>query len=51
VIASSGPAHDPLFEVEVIVGEVVVARGEGRSKRLAERAAAEAALALREDGT
>jgi ribonuclease-3 len=49
VIASSGPAHDPLFVVEVLVGELVVARGEGRSKRLAERAAAEAALALREN--
>ena len=45
VVASSGPPHDPVFEVEVRVGETVVARGEGRSKRLAERAAAEAALA------
>lgn len=46
VVASSGPAHEPLFEVEVIVGDTVLARGSGRSKRLAERAAAEAALLL-----
>jgi ribonuclease-3 len=44
VVGSSGPPHDPRFEVEVVVGETVVARGEGRSKRAAERAAAEAAL-------
>jgi ribonuclease-3 len=47
VVLSSGPPHEPRFEVEVIVGETVVARGVGRSKRLAERAAAEAALAAR----
>jgi ribonuclease-3 len=47
VVGSSGPPHEPRFEVEVLVGETVVARGEGRSKRLAERAAAQAALALR----
>jgi ribonuclease III len=51
VVASSGPSHEPLFEVEVVVGETVVARGEGRSKRLAERAAAEAALRARAAGT
>jgi len=45
VVGSKGPAHDPRFEVEVLIGESVLARGEGRSKRLAERAAAEAALA------
>ncbi len=47
VIGASGPSHEPVFEVEVLVGDTVVARGEGRSKRLAERAAAEAALAGR----
>jgi ribonuclease-3 len=47
MVGSSGPPHEPRFEVEVLVGETVVARGEGRSKRLAERAAAQAALALR----
>src|SRR5262249_52094025 len=39
-----GPQHDPTFEVEVIVGDVVLGFGEGRSKRVAERAAALAAL-------
>jgi ribonuclease-3 len=39
-----GPQHDPTFEVEVIVGDVVAGIGEGRSKRVAERAAALAAL-------
>jgi ribonuclease-3 len=45
VVASSGPPHEPCFEVEVVVGEIVIARGVGRSKRLAERAAAVTALA------
>ncbi len=45
VVGTSGPPHEPRFEVEVLAGDVVLARGEGRSKRLAERAAAEAALA------
>lgn len=39
-----GPQHDPTFEVEVLVGTEVVGLGEGRSKRVAERAAAQAAL-------
>lgn len=42
-----GPQHDPTFEVEAMVEETVLGVGEGRSKRLAERAAALAAL--RED--
>ena len=45
VRASTGPQHDPSFEVEVVVGEQVLGVGEGRSKRLAERAAARHALA------
>ena len=45
VVETNGPAHEPTFVVEVSVGERVVATGEGRSKRLAERAAAAAALA------
>jgi ribonuclease-3 len=44
VVASLGPAHDPRFEVEVFVGEKVLGRGAGRSKRVAERAAAARAL-------
>ncbi len=39
-----GAPHDRTFEVEVLVGEEVRGVGEGRSKRLAERAAARAAL-------
>jgi ribonuclease III len=45
VRAVRGPQHDPTFEVEVIVGEEVAGVGEGRSKRVAERAAATNALA------
>jgi ribonuclease III len=44
VAASLGPAHDPSFEVEVFVDETVLARGRGKSKRLAERDAATQAL-------
>ncbi len=44
VVSSEGPAHEPTFEVEVLVGEAPLARGTGRSKRAAERAAAAAAL-------
>jgi ribonuclease III len=40
----SGPQHDPTFEIEVMVGDHVLGVGEGRSKRIAERAAALAAL-------
>lgn len=42
-----GPQHDPMFEVEVIVGDEVAGLGAGRSKRVAERAAATAALTSR----
>ncbi|MEO8798622.1 MAG: ribonuclease III [Polyangiaceae bacterium] len=44
VIETRGPAHDPLFVVAVTVGTSELARGEGKSKRLAERAAAALAL-------
>lgn len=44
VVDVRGPAHEQTFVVEVLVGDSPVARGEGRSKRLAERAAAAAAL-------
>ena len=40
----SGPMHAPVFEVEVRVGQSPIARGRGRSKQEAERAAALAAL-------
>jgi ribonuclease-3 len=49
VVATEGPAHDPVFEVEVIVGSLALARGKGRSKRQAERAAASAAIEVLDD--
>ncbi len=39
-----GPQHEPTFEIEVMIGDEVLGAGEGRSKRVAERAAALAAL-------
>ncbi|HSR71040.1 MAG TPA: putative dsRNA-binding protein, partial [Kiloniellales bacterium] len=39
-VGRSGPAHEPRFTVEVSVEGRTPARGEGRSKRLAEQAAA-----------
>jgi ribonuclease-3 len=46
--AESGPSHDRTFVVEVLIGERVVGRGEGASKRQAEQAAAR--MALSDDG-
>lgn len=44
VVDSEGPAHAPAFTVEVQVNGFAPARGEGRSKRSAEMAAAETFL-------
>ncbi|MDA0703842.1 MAG: ribonuclease III [Proteobacteria bacterium] len=44
-IARKGPAHSPVFTVEVEVAGSSPARGEGASKRVAEQAAAAAMLA------
>lgn len=44
VVEVSGPPHDPRFVVEVSAAGSVLARGEGRSKRQAERDAATRAL-------
>lgn len=44
--AASGPEHAKEFVVEVVLGDRVVASGTGRSKQLAEQAAAEAALGI-----
>jgi ribonuclease-3 len=44
VTGTRGPQHDLAFEVEVSIGDRPLARGTSRSKRLAERAAAEAGL-------
>ncbi len=45
VVDEGGPAHERWFEVAVSLGESCLGVGRGRSKRLAERAAAQAALA------
>jgi ribonuclease-3 len=45
VIAESGPPHKRSFEVAAIVDSEQVGRGRGRSKKVAEQAAAEEALA------
>jgi ribonuclease-3 len=49
VVDVRGPPHDQTFVVEVLLGEHCVGRGLGKSKRLAERAAATAALAEMRD--
>lgn len=49
VTGTRGAAHEQVFEVEVVLGDRALARGEGRSKRLAERSAALAALAALEE--
>ncbi|HFR3774320.1 TPA: ribonuclease III [Streptococcus suis] len=47
VVAESGPAHDKTFEVEVSADQRVIGRGRGRSKKLAEQAAAKNAVEAR----
>jgi ribonuclease-3 len=44
VIAESGPAHKRTFEVAAVVDSERVGTGQGRSKKVAEQAAAEEAL-------
>ena len=46
VIDESGPDHDKHFAVEVLINSNVIGRGEGKSKKQAEQAAAEQALQL-----
>lgn len=41
----SGPDHDKVFEVDVLLNGMVVGHGQGRSKKKAEQAAAEQAVA------
>lgn len=43
-IQSAGPDHDKLFTVEVMIGDKVLGRGAGKSKKLAETKAARDAL-------
>ena len=47
VAREAGPPHDRRFEVVATVGESVIGRGEGRSKKAAEQAAAAEALERR----
>lgn len=52
LVEQSGPAHRPLFVAEARLGERVLGRGEGWSRKSAEQAAAAAALeAVDEHGT
>ena len=44
VISEAGPPHDRTFEVAAILDGEQVGRGEGRSKKIAEQAAAQGAL-------
>ena len=44
LVSENGPSHDRIFIVEALLGDRVVARGEGRSKRQAEQEAARGAL-------
>jgi len=44
ITEASGPSHQPLFTAEVIVGDAILAKGCGNSKKLAETEAARLAL-------
>jgi len=44
VVAVTGPAHAPQYEVEVLIRDKVIARGTASSHKLAEREAARAAV-------
>lgn len=48
VIDETGPAHDKTFTVQVSVDQKVIGQGVGRSKKLAEQAAAKNALEAKE---
>jgi ribonuclease-3 len=49
VIATTGPAHQPRFTIEVRLQGFEPERGEGGSKREAEKIAADLMLRKRED--
>jgi ribonuclease-3 len=51
VTGTEGPDHDRVWTVEVHAGEVVCARGSGRSKKAAEQEAARAARAILDRAT
>ena len=45
LIEATGPDHDKRFTVEVVLGDTVLGRGSGKSKKVAESEAARSALA------
>ncbi len=47
VVSETGPAHDRVFEVELSVNGQAIGRGQGRSKKQAEQAAAKNAVEAR----
>jgi ribonuclease-3 len=49
-VARTGPSHDPRFVVEVVLAPHAPVRAEGRSKRVAEQAAAAAMLTRLAEG-
>ena len=50
VINESGPAHNRTFEVEVVIDNIVFAKGTGKSKKMAEQNAAKKAIELSAGG-
>lgn len=46
VVSDSGPDHAKVFEVEILAGRAVLAKGRGRSKKEAEQRAAQDALEI-----
>jgi ribonuclease-3 len=48
-VGREGPPHAPIFTMLVTVGEGLMAQGSGRSKQLAEQAAADRLLAMRQE--
>ncbi|MEX0679883.1 MAG: ribonuclease III [Balneolales bacterium] len=49
IIRETGPGHDKVFYVEVLVDNTVLATGKGKNKKKAEQAAAKAALRVLND--
>lgn len=47
LISEEGPAHNKLFEMEVRLDDIILGRGKGKTKKLAEQMAAKEALAKR----
>ena len=50
LVEAIGPDHDKTFTVDAIVGEIILGRGSGKSKKMAETEAARLALEQLSDG-